>query len=225
MRRSDADWFRSNGSRSPRLHVNPNLLTNPGFEQATGEGTPTGWQWDPAKHGRDVPDGHDDSAPGPALRPAHKRDRVRAHVYGTLWSTAPVTLHPGRRYILSAWVKSAAPGNVTLIGGAAWQYRALAFPTGDTMAADCGELHPPGEGPRVHRAHQHGESDRGRLGRRYQARRRPRADSRSAGCGRLRRGFCSRPTLYRAWPKGTDRSGSRSRPGHRATWPPRPRSI
>ncbi len=114
------------------LPVNPNLLANPGFEEAAGDGAPTGWQWDPR---------NTDATCRTDATTAHRGRRsvlltngteFGAHVYGTLWSTSPVTLHPGRRYTLSAWVKSAAPGNVTLLGGAAWQYRAGASPTGDT---------------------------------------------------------------------------------------------
>ena len=113
------------------LPVNPNLATNPGFEETTPGGLPVGWQWDPR---------NTDATLRVDTKIVHQgRRSVRftngtefgPHIYGMMWSRSPVMLHPHRQYTLSAWVKSAAPGMLTIIGGARWQFRAVASATGD----------------------------------------------------------------------------------------------
>ena len=75
------------------LHVNANLLTNPGFEEGAGGGIPVGWEWSRAKHRCNVPDRHDDTAFGQAEHTAHERHRVRIarlrHVVGKGAGHAP----------------------------------------------------------------------------------------------------------------------------------------
>ena len=47
-----------------------------------------------------------------------------------LWLAQPVHLSEGKPYTMSAWVKSEAPGIVSLIGGGDWQFRVQARATG-----------------------------------------------------------------------------------------------
>jgi hypothetical protein len=107
-----------------------NLLTNPGFEEAEASGIPKGWNWDrrntdaicrtdrsQAHHGRQ------------SLFLTNGTD-FGAHVYGTLWRAEPIKLVSGKTYTMSAWVKSEAPGIMSLIGGTDWQFRTQASPTG-----------------------------------------------------------------------------------------------
>jgi hypothetical protein len=117
---------------SAAMAVSPNLLTNAGFEATTDDGMPAGWHWD--RRNTDATCESDAATAHGGRRSVRLTNGTAfgAHVYGMLWARDPIQLQPGRRYTLSAWVRSADPGIVTLIGGARWQHRAVAPPTGDT---------------------------------------------------------------------------------------------
>ncbi|WP_165233988.1 beta-galactosidase [Aquisphaera insulae] len=113
------------------LAANPNLVPNPGFEEAGPDGLPTGWIWD--RRNTDATcriDAKVAHRGGHSLRFTNGTE-FGPHIYGSLWSRAPVALRPDRDYTLSAWVKSSAPGILSIMGGARWQYRASASPAGD----------------------------------------------------------------------------------------------
>jgi hypothetical protein len=105
------------------VQCRPNLLPNPSFEEADPRGIPTGWHWDRR---------NTDAICVPDRRDAHRGRQsllitngtaFGAHVYGMLWLAQPVRLVEGKSYTLSAWVKSDAPGIISLIGGGDWQFR------------------------------------------------------------------------------------------------------
>lgn len=113
------------------LRVNPNLLTNVGFEETpAGSVIPTGWNWD--HRNTDATCRTDAGAARSGLRSLHITNGTPfgAHVYGTLWRAQPVRVKVGRPYTMSAWVNSDAPGMVSLVGGDGWQFRASAVSTG-----------------------------------------------------------------------------------------------
>jgi hypothetical protein len=100
-----------------------NLLANASFEEGAADGIPAGWRWDrrntdalcrldPAQH-------HS----GRQSVLVTNGTLFGAHVYGMLWRARPVRLVEGRPYAVSAWVKSEAPGIVSLIGGEDWHFR------------------------------------------------------------------------------------------------------
>jgi hypothetical protein len=112
------------------LPCGSNLLSNPGFEETKPDGSPAGWQWDRR---------NTDAACVIDRAVAHRGGKsllltngtaYGAHVYAMLWRTRPAALTEGKPCTMSAWVKSDAPGIVSLVGGADWQVRAPARATG-----------------------------------------------------------------------------------------------
>ena len=84
------------------LHVNANLLTNPGFEEGAGGGIPVGWEW--SARNTDATCRTDTTTPHLGKQSIRLTNGTEfgSHVYGMLWAREPVMLHPGRRYTLSA---------------------------------------------------------------------------------------------------------------------------
>ncbi|MCY3018049.1 MAG: beta-galactosidase [Planctomycetota bacterium] len=112
------------------LRCGTNLLSNPSFEKTTPSGIPTDWQWD--KRNTDaacVIDRTNAHRGGQSLLITNG-SAFGANVYGMLWRTQPARLVEGKPYTMSAWVKSDAPGIVSLIGGGDWQFRVQARATG-----------------------------------------------------------------------------------------------
>lgn len=109
--------------------VHSNLLSNASFEEVSPNGLPVGWHWD-----RRNTDALCKTDPTQAHRGRQSLflsngTAFGAHVYGMLWRVQPVRLIEGRPYTMSAWVKSDAPGIVSLVGGDGWQFRAQARAT------------------------------------------------------------------------------------------------
>ncbi|MGO8928784.1 MAG: beta-galactosidase [Limisphaerales bacterium] len=112
------------------LRCGTNLLSNPSFEETAPNGIPAGWQWD--KRNTDavcVTDRTRAHRGGQSLLMTNGT-AFGANVYAMLWATQPVRLVEGKPYTMSAWVKSDAPGIVSLIGGGDWQFRVQVRATG-----------------------------------------------------------------------------------------------
>ena len=101
----------------------PNLLDNSGFEDAGADGLPGGWVWDKRN-----------TTATATLDQAHAHQGRRsllltnatpegANVYGLMTHSKPIHLQAGSPYTLSAYVRSAAPGDVWIGGGSDWQFR------------------------------------------------------------------------------------------------------
>ncbi|NQT50814.1 beta-galactosidase, partial [bacterium] len=102
-----------------------NLLRNPSFEVVATEGTPEGWRW---LEGRAKARLVVDDAVARSGRRSIKLVNptpTAPHVYGSL--VQDVWVRPGRAYVLSCYVRSAAAGAVWIGGGRRWQHR-FAFP-------------------------------------------------------------------------------------------------
>ncbi len=107
----------------------PNLLDNPSFEQSGPNGIPERWLWD--RRNTDATCTIDATVAHTGRQSIKLTNNTPfgAHVFGMLWRANPIGLTEGKRYTLSAWIKSDAPGIVNLKGGANWQYNAGAFGT------------------------------------------------------------------------------------------------
>jgi hypothetical protein len=112
------------------LRWRTNLLSNPSFEETKANGVPAGWHWDRRNTDAVCVTDRTQAHRGRQSILLTNGTAFGAHVYGTLWRAEPVRLAEGRTYTMSAWVKSEAPGIVTLIGGNDWQFRAHAGATG-----------------------------------------------------------------------------------------------
>jgi hypothetical protein len=106
-----------------------NLLSNPGFEEMEANGTPKGWNWDRRNTDAVCLTDRSQAHHGQQSLFLTNGTAFGAHVYGTLWRAQPTRLTQGKTYTMSAWIKSDAPGIVSLIGGADWQFRSQATAT------------------------------------------------------------------------------------------------
>ena len=106
-----------------------NLLPNAGFEAGQPGSIPAGWLWD--RRNTDAVCALDSTQAHHGRQSLHLTNGTGfgAHVYGMLSLAQPVHLAAGKPYTMSAWVKSEAPGVLSLIGGAEWQFRVQATPT------------------------------------------------------------------------------------------------
>ncbi|MCX7045696.1 MAG: beta-galactosidase [Candidatus Sumerlaeota bacterium] len=100
-----------------------NLLSNPGFEEPSPKGVPSGWQWD--KRNTDATCAIDRGVAhsGQCSIKLTNGTARGAHIYGMLWRAQALSLIEGKSYTMSAWVKADASGSVQMIGGADWQIR------------------------------------------------------------------------------------------------------
>jgi hypothetical protein len=108
------------------VQCRPNLLPNPGFEEVDSAGMPAGWRWD--RRNTDAACMMDPTNAHRGLQSLLITNGTAfgAHVYGMLWLAQPIRLSEGKPYTMSAWVRSHAPGVLSLIGGGDWQFRAQA---------------------------------------------------------------------------------------------------
>lgn len=118
------------GIRAERVTVGPNLLDNGGFEAPAGA-FPTGWLWDRRNTESTCTVDQAIARSGRRSVKLTNRTGFGAHVYGMLWRSEPVRLKVGAPYTISAWVRSRDPGVSSMMGGAGWQFRVAAPPTGD----------------------------------------------------------------------------------------------
>jgi hypothetical protein len=112
------------------LQCGVNLLSNPSFEEAGPGGIPAGWQWDRRNTDAVCVTDRTHAHRGRQSLLLTNGTGFGAHVYGMLWRAQPVRLAEGKPCTMSAWVRSDAPGIVSLIGGGDWQFRAQARATG-----------------------------------------------------------------------------------------------
>ena len=112
------------------LQPGRNLLSNPGFEETRTNGIPAGWHWDRRNTDAVCLTDRKVAHGGGCSILITNGTAFGAHVYGMLWRSQPVRLAEGRPYTVSAWVKSDAPGHVSLIGGADWHIRVPIAATG-----------------------------------------------------------------------------------------------
>ena len=112
------------------LRTGSNLLSNASFEETGPNGVPVGWQWDRRNTDGVCMTDRQQAHWGSKALFITNGTAFGAHVYGTLWCTRPLRLDEGKPYTLSAWVRSEAPGQASLLGGADWQFRVSVRPTG-----------------------------------------------------------------------------------------------
>ena len=105
------------------VQVQANLISNPSFEETTANGVPVGWQWDRRNTDAICVADHTQAHRGRQSLFLTNGTAFGAHVYGMLWRAQPVRLAEGKPYTMSAWIRSDAPGIVSLVGGADWQFR------------------------------------------------------------------------------------------------------
>jgi hypothetical protein len=121
-----AEAIRLSGIVAEPVHCGLNLLPNPGFEEVDSAGAPAGWRWDRRNTDAACVVDRSRSHRGRQSLLITNGTAFGAHVYGMLWLAQPVCLSEGKPYTMSAWVRSDAPGILSLIGGGDWQFRAPA---------------------------------------------------------------------------------------------------
>ena len=100
-----------------------NLLDNAGFEDTVGGGPPAGWTWDKRNTTANLTVDQTFFHRGRRSLRLTNATPEGANVYGLLTGTEPIHLQAGLPYTLSAYVRSASPGDVWIGGGSDWQFR------------------------------------------------------------------------------------------------------
>lgn len=103
--------------------VQPNLVKNPSFEQATGDDVPDGWIWSQGPTNATCRADSESHRSGRHSIHITNGTAFGANVYGGLAQATPAILKAGHPYTLSAWVRSEAPGVAWMGGGSGWQFR------------------------------------------------------------------------------------------------------
>jgi hypothetical protein len=111
------------------VQCRPNLLPNPSFEEVDSTAIPAGWRWDRRNTDAACLIDRTNAHRGRQSLLITNGTAFGAHVYGMLWLAQPIRLSEGKPCTMSAWVKSDAPGVLSLIGGSDWQFRAQAART------------------------------------------------------------------------------------------------
>ena len=99
-----------------------NVLRNPSFEAIDAKGGPVGWTWQQGRAKATAVVDETQARSGKRSVRIVNPTAKAPHVYSFLAQEAWV--RPGRRYVLSCYVKSAVPGTMWIGGGPEWKVRA-----------------------------------------------------------------------------------------------------
>ena len=102
-----------------------NLLRNASFEAVTVQGQPVAWHWAQGRAKATTTVDETVARSGKRWLKLTNPTPKAPHVYSFL--AQEVWVRPGRPYVLSCYVKSAAPGTMWIGGGEQWRHR-FAFP-------------------------------------------------------------------------------------------------
>jgi len=113
-----------------RIQIRENLVPNPSFEEVqAGTKIPAGWIWDRRNTNATCEIDESRAHSGKYSLKLTNGTPSGAHIYGTIWTSQPIHITPGKSYVLSAYVLSSDPGIAWLGGGHNWQFRLYIPPT------------------------------------------------------------------------------------------------